>query len=634
MYKSVYFKIIFIIFFAVILKTWYAFVAPITGDERKAIIVAEKIISFDLKNFNLPVEDPLAEHALLPYYILKCNSLIFGKSIFAYRIPSVALGLLTLFLIFFLSKNGIFRESEGILAMFLLSCNGFYFASSTVADNPASLQFFTMITLILFWSALKNCSGKTLLLGGIFCGIGFLAKESIIVIFPILVIYILVSPKYRFWLKKKELYLSFLFFLATVSVDVYWMIVKGTNREVLSLGFLSQVRPCMNAINFFLIRPLSFIRTIDPKMIIGWEFVTIDGLNGILLFLGSIFAFRFFKNDFYRFLIVFVIFNSLLFSFLPKGEYGWSELSIFPAVSLTSASLIYLANRKKIFRIILVTALLFLPLQAVLFLLKAKENYPPHRFASLVNCQYGAMEWYFKHGYLDESIAEVIEFLQECPNEVRGWDYLGYFYEKKGLLRQATNCWIRALEIEPNFFGPKKHLVEISDKVIEDYKKIGSADMAAKFHIGKLYYYKGSIDEALQELLDIVSRDPTIKDLHYYLGLCYKELGRTEDAIKELKEEIKNNKNSSKALLNLAMFFVEIEKNEEAISSLKRVIELNPDEARAYYWLGVIYSKVGEPEKAKEEFKRSIGIYHALLRPLYNMTGTIYGGEEHIGIRW
>jgi len=157
-------------------------------DEAMNALLAENILSFGYPitwdgaylvepYFNVEVNDQLVRvsHTWLQYYEVAASFLLFGKSAFAARLPSVICGLLCLVVVYFLALRMSRSERLAAIASLLLAFNTAFLLYSRLAryfslsflfsalvllcylrwrDDPGrrNLLFFTVCTILLFYS--------------------------------------------------------------------------------------------------------------------------------------------------------------------------------------------------------------------------------------------------------------------------------------------------------------------------------------------------------------------------------------------------------------------------------------------------------------------------------------------------
>ena len=325
-------------------------------------------VSFRPGRLHLPLHGP--GHPLLPVYLIKISSLLFGESRLGYRFLNVVAGSLTLVLIYLLTREGLGKKA-GVLAMLLLAMNDYHINISAVAIEKSFYLFFVSVALFFFWLAVKRDNAKILIWAGVATGLAFLSKEIAGALLPVFFLYLCFSKK-RAWLKRKEPYIAVLVMLIIISPDLYWNI-NNKIRNPYGYTNYSDHFSRVNTLGFS-IYPLAFylrglfniLLSKRPKI---WfdpatEYASMDIILGLLCLAGVILSFNKWREDFSRLMLILF---SLVFGFLtlftarkptfyqgldPVNWY-WASISVIPATILCSAMLNRLRKNYPLFFLIL-----------------------------------------------------------------------------------------------------------------------------------------------------------------------------------------------------------------------------------------------------------------------------------------
>ena len=190
-----------------------------------------------LGSFNLLVEEAYywnyAEHLDFGYldhppmvaFLIKISTLIFGTNEFGVRLPALICWMIATFFIFKLTRLINYKSSQ--YAVFLLAILPFFFLQSLVItpDQP----------LLACWSAALYCLYRALVFNeskywyatGIFIGLGMLSKYTIVLLGLATLIYAIIIPSARPWLKRREPYISALIAAIIFSPVIYWNATHG-----------------------------------------------------------------------------------------------------------------------------------------------------------------------------------------------------------------------------------------------------------------------------------------------------------------------------------------------------------------------------------------------------------------------
>ncbi len=346
-HKKIILVLIILLGFA--FRYYGAATVPINFDEISATVIANNDISFDGDNLRLPLMNKFGEGILSTAYLSKIGWHLFGKSIFSARIIFVFFGVLTIFLIYLLTKRALGAKTA-LIASFLFAISQFSISNNRLANNNNVLMLMSILSLFIFYKGLLLANKKLILLNGLIIAIGFYFHESILGLIPIYFIFLSVCPKYRKWLRSKYIYYSFLitlcFVLPLIGIKLYYgaprinfvynetTIGLSLNAIGLYLGelILILIRPFVNLFNYI-------SSSIDP------ELSQVNFILGILIMTAVIRLFKD-KKPFIRLLIVCFLFNFIPFCFLRRndtiqsiwslGSLDWGIMGFIPGVILVA----------------------------------------------------------------------------------------------------------------------------------------------------------------------------------------------------------------------------------------------------------------------------------------------------------
>jgi tetratricopeptide (TPR) repeat protein len=157
-------------------------------------------------------------------------------------------------------------------------------------------------------------------------------------------------------------------------------------------------------------------------------------------------------------------------------------------------------------------------------------------------------------------------------------------------LRQATDFFDRAIELEPGF----------------------ALAYAAKASVVAPQIYFGHVprEEGVSELRALTARalelDPTLGEAYAALGIMRLFFEWDWDAAEQaLRRAIDLNPNDPHAYHHLANYLHAVGRLEEAVAARERAVELDPLSARTRFTLGADYSRAGDLPRAIAEYRRA-----------------------------
>ncbi len=179
-------------------------------------------------------DEPRYQKPPLPTWLTAVSGAVFGfESLFALRIPVVAITFLLVFIFWRFSKlMGLTPEHSLNNALILISSFYIFFGGR---DNQWDMYTHSLMIVSIFflWKMLSEESGefRNSTLAGIFLGLSFLSKGPIslyVLLLPFLISFAIV---YRFSFRKKILYLLYVL-LAGLAIGSSWYIYVSLNDPV------------------------------------------------------------------------------------------------------------------------------------------------------------------------------------------------------------------------------------------------------------------------------------------------------------------------------------------------------------------------------------------------------------------
>ena len=187
-------------------------------DEINTAIPLSKTISFDPTNLHLPLRGE--NHPAMPAYVVKVGSVLFGTSRLGYRAMHLLLGLVTVVMVY-----GMTRQWYGTVparwAAGFMAFNEYYLNVSSRATAHVPNLLFVTGAVYAFSRFLASERPRYLYLAGTSMGLAFYCKESTALLLPVFAVTLLIS-KQRRWLLKPQVYLACAIWALVISPDLAW----------------------------------------------------------------------------------------------------------------------------------------------------------------------------------------------------------------------------------------------------------------------------------------------------------------------------------------------------------------------------------------------------------------------------
>jgi len=162
------------------------------------------------------------DHPPLASYSIALTTALFGATSFGIKMAAVAwsFGVNVVWARLILDLGSDQRR----LWWTLLALNlvGILEAYGVVIAPDAPLLFMWVATLWATWRAVTTAKGRWWLASGVFLGLGLLAKYSAVLLVPAVLLFLLASPRQRFWLTRPEPYLALVVAAAVFAPVIVW----------------------------------------------------------------------------------------------------------------------------------------------------------------------------------------------------------------------------------------------------------------------------------------------------------------------------------------------------------------------------------------------------------------------------
>ncbi|MFH1715679.1 MAG: glycosyltransferase family 39 protein [Elusimicrobiota bacterium] len=147
---------------------------------------------------------------------------IFGRNEFFVRFGAVLFSSISSYFLFLLAKD-MFGVRVGFWSIIIFNVTPvFSFLGSVLAVPDVPLSLFWILYLYLFYKIITKQKAYLWYITGILFGLGLLSKYNAVLLPGSVFLFLLFTKEYRFWLKKKEFYISILIgFIIFIPVIVW-----------------------------------------------------------------------------------------------------------------------------------------------------------------------------------------------------------------------------------------------------------------------------------------------------------------------------------------------------------------------------------------------------------------------------
>lgn len=340
-------------------------------DEDREWVILARSISLEPGAVHLPIHGDT--HPILPAYFMRAGTLLFGETLLGFRLLSVVAGALTVFLAGRIASR-VAGLPAGIATAVLLALNEYHVAISSVAVDMVFYLSFVALALGSFERFLASPRADSLILVGLFAGLGFLCNERAGLLVPLLAAGLLLTGN-AVWLRRWPAWAAIGVFLLVVSPELLkgLLVDSGATRGGLGdhLERLAGLRPTYQPAAFFGKGLVAWVLSVVGIAFKDWapEYAGMNEGFGIALGLAALFLFlspRERAVPIVRSCLAFVLvaFTFLFFlgtKYNPEKELGpqawyWADLLLLPSALLLGVAVTRLAGWRRVVLVSLLVA--------------------------------------------------------------------------------------------------------------------------------------------------------------------------------------------------------------------------------------------------------------------------------------
>ena len=199
-------------------------------DEDNTAIPLSKTISFAPGALNLPLRGE--NHPALPAYVVKASSTVFGTTRLGYRSMHILLGLVTIVVIYALTRQW-YGPGPAQWAAAFLAFNEYYLNVSSRATAHVPNLLLVTGAVYAFSRFLATERAIYLYGAGAAAGLAFYCKESTGLLLPVFALTLLIS-KHRRWLLSPHVYLAIATYALLIAPDIAWNLRTNPNTATVT----------------------------------------------------------------------------------------------------------------------------------------------------------------------------------------------------------------------------------------------------------------------------------------------------------------------------------------------------------------------------------------------------------------
>lgn len=161
------------------------------------------------------------DHPPMVAWVIAVGTTFFGDTQLGVRFGTFVLWAASCWLLFLTGRLW-FGRRAALVATLLFTLGPVYIGAGLIVTPDAALLFFWLATLYFISRALHTNRGTYWLLAGVTFGGALLSKYYALLLAPSLLLFLLLSPKHRHWLRRPQLWLALPIALLVFSPVIIW----------------------------------------------------------------------------------------------------------------------------------------------------------------------------------------------------------------------------------------------------------------------------------------------------------------------------------------------------------------------------------------------------------------------------
>ena len=148
-----------------------------------------------------------------------------------------------------------------------------------------------------------------------------------------------------------------------------------------------------------------------------------------------------------------------------------------------------------------------------------------------------------------------------------------------------------------------------STLLFENALKTTRNNYMAYNNLGNIYFRKGLIDEAMNYYISAIQIEPAFAIAHSNLGATLVRKGKIQQAIDQFNRALSIDPGRDDARRNLKKTVAAIDAIKEEIAAREKTAEIETENYELKYEIGTFYHSLGQTKKAIQLYERSLSIY-------------------------
>ncbi len=218
-------------------------------------------------------------------------------------------------------------------------------------------------------------------------------------------------------------------------------------------------------------------------------------------------------------------------------------------------------------------------------------------------------------GYWRNSSLLFENALKSTENNYLAHNNLGNIYFRRGLVEEAMNYYLNAIQIEPDFAVARSNLGAALVREGKLQQAIDQFNLAltidpgqydARLNLKNTLAARDSMIKEIAAKEKMAHREPENYKLQYELGTLYQSLGQTDKALIQYQDILSGHPRFVPAIERLASIYTEKDNYREAISLYQTILEIQPQNADIHYKIASLHADQKEFNDSLLWFKEAL----------------------------
>jgi len=225
-------------------------------------------------------------------------------------------------------------------------------------------------------------------------------------------------------------------------------------------------------------------------------------------------------------------------------------------------------------------------------------------------------------GNVDQAVNQLESAMPHHPNDARVLFALGYCRERQGQVDPALRLYQQAAAAQPYLPQPRQRIAAIElcrrqyPGVIDQYRclqKEHPESVSVYLMLGQLYFQTDQNEDAQAAFERALTIEPDNFEMHDDNVESLVQLGKIDQAIQQLQDIIQQQGDFPDSYVRLADLYSQLADDNAALTNYQKALQLHPGYLEAAVKLGTQHMRMGQLFDAAINFSRAIEINDQLI---------------------